>query len=88
MMKYIVIAVEGEELPFLFDERIVHSDMLESVRAMRVGRGQGWSRPYRGAACIAAGFITPRGHCFGESESIGVGSRGEVDDALINSKHN
>jgi hypothetical protein len=82
-MKYIIISVQGEELAFLFPDTVMHRDMLETVLTMRVSEGRSWSRPYREAECVAAGFVSVEGFCYGHSESIGVDSRGEVDSAII-----
>jgi hypothetical protein len=91
-MKYIVMQVSARtdknpsswitmQIPFLFANIVVHSDMREHVKALL-------SVQYKGAqiTCISAGFINggdiePR--CHGESISLNIKSRGREDDLLI-----
>lgn len=88
-MKYIVVEVTQvgivRELPFIFPEAFVHKSMFEYVQ-------QEYLSKYRADSvrCVGAGFINsvglaPAGGCHGESESLGVKSRGELDDKLISS---
>jgi len=85
-MKYVVMSVRlGElniELPFVFPEVCVHSTMAFGFdRALR--------QQYRGALVrpVSAGFISSTAieeGCHGDSETLQLKSRGEVDDKLIN----
>lgn len=85
-MKYITIKTEeGKELLMIFPEVMVHKEFFTAIQAMKVFRnaGQSWSRPYRSAECISAGFTSIDGYCGGESESLGVKSRGTADAELL-----
>lgn len=81
--KYIVIKSGDEELIFVFPKAVVHKEMFAMVKAIKDSHGPNWSRPYFNAVCVGAGFVG-NGHCYGESESLGVVSRDEVDTALLN----
>jgi hypothetical protein len=83
-MKYIVIKTStGQELLFAFDTDIMHSEMAEVVRHIKKHdlRG-GWDKPYFDAVAISAGFIF-KGICQGNSESLGLQSRGMADTNLL-----
>lgn len=86
-MKYIVVEVTQagivRELPFIFPEAFVHKSMFGYVQREYLFEHQADS-----VRCVGAGFINsvgvaPAGGCYGESESLGVKSRGELDDKLI-----
>lgn len=82
-IKYIVIRQpDGDELLFTFPAAVEHLSMFQSVKTMRVGPDGRWTRPYSWAECVGAGFIMDR-QCYGESESIGIKSRSDVDTALL-----
>lgn len=81
--KYIVMKDEhGHELLFTFPETIAHNWMAHAVTDIREGVPANWTKPYRRAECIAAGFITADGVCWGKSESLGIASRTEADTLL------
>lgn len=83
-MKYVIMACHfggtEREMPFIFPDMIVHDHMktyathlLNSYKATHI-------------ECVSAGFcnfIMDEVNCSGESESIGVKSRGERDNILI-----
>lgn len=81
-MKYIVIQTERNgiirEFPIIFPKELVHSEVLNTLLARRV---HGLERGH----CVSAGFIDlhVRPSCHGESESIGIKSRGLEDECLI-----
>lgn len=88
-MKYIVMQVAGpdstivREIPFIFPEIVVHSDMS---KAMKVMLRQQFKHPKQ-ITCIAAGFFSSVDiitMCYGESTSLDLKSRGEEDMDLIN----
>jgi hypothetical protein len=82
--KYIVMKDEhGKELLFTFPEMIAHNWMFEAVQNVREGVPQNWARPYRGSDCVAAGFMTKDGVCYGRSESLNIPSRPEIDTKLF-----
>lgn len=86
-MKYIVISVKfggmERELPFIFPDAIVHAQMFQYMSHQMTMRHDANS-----VTCVAAGFLSSvgvgtAGQCHGESESLGIKSRGEEDDKLI-----
>jgi len=93
-MKYVVIEVidhypTGDivrEIPFIFPASIVHSEMEMSIhRMLRRERADGRLRELN---TVSAGFLSSfefTGNCYGDSKSIGVGSRGMEDTLLIQS---
>jgi hypothetical protein len=80
--KYIVIEQDGEELMFAFPATISHAHMLEAVRTTKQGVFQHWTRPYRDSKLVSAGFINIHHDCYGESETLNIKSRGDVDTDL------
>lgn len=86
-MKYIVVEVTTKdivrEFPFIFPEAIVHSQMFWHMQHQMTMHHHADS-----VRCVAAGFLSSiavgtAGRCHGESESLGIKSRGEEDDKLI-----
>lgn len=80
--KYIVIKTGGEEMLFLFPAAIAHNHMFEAVTSAKQGPHQSWSRPYRLAEIVSAGFVL-NGRCHGRSESLDVSSRPDIDTHLL-----
>lgn len=91
-MKYIVCEVkrEGEtiaRIPVIFPDLLVHSMVFAQMRAMLEttyfsNRGRTTVEP------LSGGFISSMSFeggdlCTGKSESLGVVSRGKLDDQLI-----
>lgn len=71
-MKYIVVDDGLSDCPYIFPPHLQHFYMLSCV----------------GGEIISAGFVmfTPEGlECYGESISLGIKSRPEVDTKLIKS---
>jgi len=69
--KYIIVKQGSIEQPFVFSELSQHADVAYAV----------------GGDVIGAGFCyiaDDRYHCYGESISCNVKSRGEVDDKILN----
>lgn len=80
-MKYIVTLCEdGKEDIFIFSERIHHDCMMEALQGIRNQSWGEWGRKYREP--IAAGF-TDGAKCWGHSETLDIGSRGQADEVLI-----
>lgn len=90
-MKYIVVRAndfrtgkEQYELPIMFPHNIVHKDMYEMGAIYAVGDGG----DYRVNEILGAGFCDLRVdaegnayvYCWGESESLEVKSRGDLDN--------
>lgn len=80
-MKYIVVKSEDRcgnihELPVMFAYALVHREMKECVwRALMESE-------HRFIEVVGAGFCTVENNavkCYGESESLGIGSRGKLD---------
>ena len=69
--KYIIVEQGGHEVPFVFSELNQHADVARAL----------------GGKVTGAGFCfidEDRYHCYGESISCNVKSRGEVDDKILN----
>lgn len=69
--KYIITKRGSIEQPFVFSELSQHADIARAV----------------GGDVVGAGFCfidEDRYHCYGESISCKVKSRGEVDDKVLN----
>ena len=85
-MKYIVIEVITKdivrELPFIFPEAIVHSQMYKYMQHQMTMEHDADS-----VRCVAAGFLSIQAgfgvECHGESESLNIKSREQVDTDLI-----
>lgn len=81
--KYIVIKIDEIELLFTFSALITHANMLEAVQSVKHGHNESWTRPYRMAVAVSAGFVFPSGTCHGRSESLNLNSRPDVDTKLL-----
>lgn len=88
-MKYVVVRMKnlkGDghlELPFIFPEAINHDDM---ARAIAGACKESFGGATGAALPISAGFISSMEigeGCHGESMTLGMKSRREVDDQLI-----
>lgn len=80
--KYIVI--ENEHI-YLFPMHIIHQDMYRNVKQCHLGRGESGSW-----GCTGAGFVRFNieddkvvGECYGESVSMDVASRPDIDNLLL-----
>lgn len=80
--KYIVVDRSGTEEIITFPTLIRHDRMFAQVAAVKTGGDQNWTRDYRDAKVIAAGFVD-NGDCQGRSESLKIESRGAIDTALL-----
>lgn len=70
-MKYLILQTQDGETSIIFPDFMYHDQVEEAFDHKEV---------------IAAGLIKMDGKklvCFGESSSLGIGSRGEDDDAVI-----
>lgn len=80
-MKYIVVKSEDRngrihELPVMFAYALVHREMKECVWRALI------ESEHRFIEVVGAGFCTVENNavkCYGESESLGIGSRGKLD---------
>ena len=70
--KYVVFASHRGEEIIIFPEQIQHSVMADDVK----------KSSYGGMRPISGGFVV-NGECVGESESLRMKSRGDLDTALI-----
>ena len=89
LMKYIVVQSEDEhgnihELPIMFPYSLVHKAMKECTWRSLI------ESDHRFISCVGAGFCSLGTDklgglivCFGESESLGIESRGELDTAAF-----
>jgi hypothetical protein len=80
--KYIVVTKDGVQQIFTFPISVDHDRMFEAIGAIRMGSDQDWKREYRMCTAVSAGFIQD-GQCCGESESLKLLSRYEIDTALL-----
>lgn len=88
-MKYIVIKRGTHEFMVLFPNspQMSHKNMADAVEHIRVDLGdRGWQRKFVGCPIVSAGFVSASGHCYGESESLGISSRPE-DTELLKSQY-
>jgi hypothetical protein len=82
-MKYIVTVDEtGTEDIFVFPKHIHHDAMAEMLEGIRNQTYGNWERIYRKP--VAAGFINEKFECYGSSESLGVVSRKQDTQLLLN----
>lgn len=81
-MKYVVTRDEnGNEELFMFPKSINHDRFAEVLGRIRMPNGPlGWERIEREP--IAAGFTDGK-TCHGRSETLGLDSRGRLDEILI-----
>lgn len=80
-MKYIVTEDEnGVEEIFMFPKEVNHDCMMEMLARIKNQTWGDWHRVFRKA--VSAGF-TDGIICWGESETLGIKSRKEVDALLI-----
>ena len=84
-MKYLVYQDGDQEYLVAFPRSIRHDRMAEAMAALRFGSERDWHR--RQGQVLAAGFITT-GKCHGESETLGIKSRGEADTELLRVQYN
>ena len=78
-LKYIIVSVCGFETPIIFDSIITHIDVsIYAKNAISAGFCEIWSE-------IKDDLPQIKVCCYGESESIGVKSRNEIDANIIES---
>ncbi len=86
--KYVVIRMQPKkngswiawDLPFIFPDKMVHKDVAEALIT-----SQRQALPDMDFEVIAAGETTLMSHgCDGESTTLKIKSRGDVDSVLIN----
>lgn len=80
-MKYVVVNSDkyGQQL-FICPREVDHDRFAEVLCNIRFGYERNWERHY--LEPVAAGF-TDGVKCWGHSETLSLGSRGEVDAALL-----
>jgi hypothetical protein len=71
--KYIIANIDGLPTPFIFPETFIHADLAKGV-----GR-----RPILGAGFVS--LLDGKLTCYGESISLNVKSRGDIDSKILNS---
>lgn len=85
-MKYLVAVIDEKEAMFVFPKTVDHDRMAEALEAIRFGSERNWNRKlFKGVeqgTIIAAGFVS-HGMCHGRSETLDLGSRGELDTKLL-----
>lgn len=78
-MKYVIFEDEaGCRFPIIFPDVFVHSDMAEYTQYQSMDKLNKFVKP------VSAGFISLKGECFGESESLNLKSDKEMDTDLCN----
>lgn len=79
--KYIVVRAGNQDIPVLFPDSLVHQDVAERICAIKDLR----DRP-GGSKTIAAGSLCVMAHGVGgDSETLKLTSRGDIDQNLIDS---
>lgn len=83
-MKYIIMRMSVDDLehdhPFIFPDMISHDQFAEQIQHLYLME-HGFS-----SECVSAGFCNFFGqkpNCSGESETLGISSRGIIDDNII-----
>jgi hypothetical protein len=84
-MKYIVlqVVVNGliREVPIIFPSFLIHSNIAKSIKH-NLAMNHNWMQ----SEVVSAGelnFLGAEPNCSGASETLGISSRGAVDDQLI-----
>ena len=80
-LKYVVSKKEnGLEEIFIFSKSVVHASLAEVLNYIKVGTARNWRREH--CEIVGAGFTDGK-TCYGESESLGIKSRGTQDSRLL-----
>jgi len=85
-MKYIVLKIKidsgiiEQELPFMFPDMINHDDFADSMKHELLFNHEIDSEVVSAGFC---NFFGSNPSCFGESETLKIGSRTKKDDRLI-----
>jgi len=81
-MKYICTKDEdGEEEIFTFPRSVDHDCMAEMLNKIKNHSTGNWKRVRRKP--VSAGFVNDMGYCFGESITLDIKSRGDVDTEIL-----
>ena len=81
-MKYICMLSGDDTFEiFPFPRTVNHDVMAEILTRLKDQTHGNWQRITR--TVISAGFVTAGGKCYGESETLGLESRGDEDTALL-----
>lgn len=84
-MKYVCMEEEnGTEEIFTFPKIINHDVMAEALGRLKNQTWGNWQRVFRYP--VSAGFIDCAGNCYGESETLGLQSRGDEDTKILNNQ--
>ncbi|MCK4621281.1 MAG: hypothetical protein KAT62_03600 [Desulfuromonadales bacterium] len=85
-MKYICTEQEGgvQEI-FIFPRTVNHDAMAEMLERIKDHTTGSWTRISR--MPISAGFVTKDGICYGESITLNLESRHQVDADLLAEQH-
>jgi hypothetical protein len=71
--KYIILEVGGFEQPVVFSELMIHFDTAVAIAPRSKVTGAGFCN-----------IVDGQYQCYGESISLGVKSRGDVDSKILN----
>lgn len=75
--RYIIIRTETHDIPIIYPDCLVHAEVAQAICGIE-------DMAKRGAQPLSAGELTVyAGNCCGESETLGLQSRGVEDDACI-----
>lgn len=82
-MKYLVIEVDlgsfKMEMPFVFPSHMIHDEMAKSIK-----HNMAMIHQWMDTKVVSAGEISiESASCYGKSETLNIGSRGELDAQLI-----
>lgn len=78
--KYVVIRTEHIDIPVIFPDTLVHKDVAERIRSIKALRDIGTTE------ILSAGDLNLMiGSVGGKSETLGLESRGEEDQRLMDS---
>jgi hypothetical protein len=84
--KYVMYRVDNQLVPIIFPEHMVHSLVFEAIRRYYAMEADDLAlKECRRPELVSAGkvaFIACAG-CYDKSESLGIGSRGDLDANVI-----
>lgn len=81
-MKYVCMINEDDDLEIItFPRNINHDVMADALSRLKNQTHGAWHRVSR--TPLSAGFVDVNGNCFGESETLGLESRGMDDTTLL-----
>lgn len=90
-MKYVMFELDTGDglkrnIPIIFPNSLVHADVAEAIKHMRVGTQRNWDCPFVEAKVVSAGELSiASSTTSGGSETLGVESR--LEDSTIITMH-